>query len=47
MTTQKYASMTHCSRVTAYRELDQLTEMGVLQRVGQGRAARYELAEVH
>lgn len=43
ITTQKYASMTHCSRATAFRELDQLLELGVLQRIGQGRAARYEL----
>lgn len=44
MTTQKYASMTHCSRATAFRELDQLLELGILRRVGQGRAARYELS---
>lgn len=44
MTIQKYASMTHCSRATAFRELDQLLEMGILKRVGQGRSARYELA---
>ena len=43
LTTQKFASMTHCSRVTAYRELDQLYAMGILERVGQGRAVRYEL----
>ena len=43
LTTQKFASMTHCSRVTAYRELDQLYEMGILRRLGQGRAVRYEL----
>lgn len=43
MTTQKYASMTHCSRATAFRELDQLLELGILRRVGQGRAVRYEL----
>jgi Fic family protein len=43
MTTQKYALMTHCSRATAFRELDQLFEMGVLQRVGQGRAVRYQV----
>ena len=43
MTTQKYASMTHCSRATAFRELDQLTELGILQREGQGRAVRYEI----
>lgn len=43
MTTQKYASMTHCSRATAFRELDQLSEIGVLHREGQGRAVRYQL----
>jgi Fic family protein len=43
LTTQKFASLTHCSRVTAYRELDQLREMGILERVGQGRAVRYKL----
>ena len=43
MTTQKYTSMTHCSRATAFRELDQLLELGILRRVGQGRAVRYEL----
>lgn len=43
LTTQKFASMTHCSRVTAYRELDQLHVLGILERVGQGRAVRYEL----
>lgn len=43
LTTQKFASMTHCSRVTAYRELDQLFEMGILKRCGQGRSVRYEL----
>lgn len=45
MTTQKYASMTDCSRATAFRELDQLFEIGVFQRVGQGRAVRYQLAK--
>ena len=45
MTTQKYASMTHCSRATAFRELDQLFEIGVVKRVGQGRAVRYLLAK--
>ena len=43
LTTKKYASMTHCSRATAFRELDQLLELGILKRVGLGRAARYEL----
>ena len=43
MTTQKYASMTHCSRATAFRELDQLQVLGIVKRIGLGRAARYEL----
>lgn len=43
LTTQKFASMTHCSRVTAYRELDELLGMGILRRIGQGRAVKYEL----
>jgi Fic family protein len=43
MTTQKYASMTHSSRATAFRELDQLMELGILERIGQGRAVHYEL----
>lgn len=43
LTTQKYASMTHCSRATAFRELNQLNELGILRREGQGRAVRYEL----
>ena len=43
LTTKKYASMTHASRATAFRELDQLMEYGILERIGQGRAVRYEL----
>lgn len=43
LTTQKYASMTHCSRATAFRELNHLNELGILRREGQGRAVRYEL----
>jgi Fic family protein len=43
LTTKKYASMTHSSRATAFRELDQLFGMGILKRVGQGRAVKYEL----
>ena len=42
MTTQKYASLAHCSRATAFRELDQLSEIGILQRMGQVRAVRYK-----
>jgi Fic family protein len=43
LTTKKYASMTHTSRATAFRELDQLLELVILKRIGQGRAVRYEL----
>ncbi|ACM18465.1 Fic family protein [Geotalea daltonii FRC-32] len=43
LTTQKYASMSHCSRATAFRELDQLSQLGILTRMGQGRAVKYEL----
>lgn len=45
LTTRKYASMAHCSRATAFRELDQLFEMGIVARVGKGRSVRYELKE--
>lgn len=46
LTTKKYASMTHTSKGTAFRELDQLYEWGVLKRIGKGRGVRYELAIV-
>lgn len=44
MTTRKYAAMTGASRATAFRELNQLHEVGIFRRVGQGRSVRYELA---
>jgi Fic family protein len=47
LTTKKYASMTHASRATAFRELDQLLELGILSRIGQGRAVRYVLTALH
>lgn len=43
LTTKRYASMTHASRATAFRELDHLMELGILERIGQGRSVRYEL----
>ena len=43
LTTKKYALMTPASRATAFRELDQLMELGILERIGQGRSVRYEL----
>jgi Fic family protein len=47
LTTKKYASMTHSSRATAFRELDHLLELGIVQRLGQGRAVRYVLTALH
>lgn len=43
LTTKKYASMTHTSKGTAFRELDQLYAWGMLERVGKGRSVRYQL----
>lgn len=45
MTTRKYAALTGASRATAFRELDQLHEAGVLKRSGLGRSVRYELTD--
>jgi Fic family protein len=43
MSTEKYVNLTGTSRATAYRELTQLTEYGLLARTGQGRGTRYGL----
>ena len=43
MSTEKYVNLTGTSRATAYRELTQLTELGLLERTGQGRGTRYGL----
>jgi len=43
MSTEKYVNLTGTSRATAYRELTQLTEYGLLARTGQGRGTRYAL----
>ena len=43
MSTEKYVNLTGASRATAYRELTQLTELGLLERTGQGRGTRYGL----
>lgn len=45
MSTEKYVNLTGVSRATAYRELTQLVEMGLLVRSGEGRGTRYALAE--
>jgi len=44
MSTEKYVNLTGVSRATAYRELTQLSELGLLARSGQGRGTRYALA---
>ena len=44
LSTEKYVNLTGVSRATAYRELTQLTERGLLVRTGEGRATRYGLA---
>lgn len=41
MSTEKYVNLTGVSRATAYRELTQLTELGLLERTGLGRGTRY------
>lgn len=43
MSTVKYVNLTGVSRATAYRELTQLAEHGLLERTGQGRGTRYTL----
>ncbi len=44
MSTEKYVNLTGVSRATAYRELTQLTELGLVERTGVGRGTRYALA---
>ncbi len=43
MSTEKYVNLTSTSRATAYRELTELSEYGLLLRTGQGRGTRYRL----
>jgi len=42
LSTKKYQSMTGASRATAYRDLSELVELGLLATRGEGRATRYE-----
>lgn len=44
MRTEKYVAIAGVSRATAYRELTDLVNTGLLRRTGQGRGTRYELA---
>lgn len=43
MSTEKYVNLTGASRATAYRELTQLCELGLVLKTGQGRGTRYQL----
>ena len=45
MSTEKYVNLTGTSRATAYRELTQLAEFGLLVKTGQGRGTRYALGD--
>lgn len=45
LSTEKYVNLTGVSRATAYRELTDLAERGLLLRTGQGRGTRYQLPE--
>jgi Fic family protein len=46
MSTEKYVNLTGVSRATAYRELTELAERGLLARTGQGRGTRYALVRL-
>lgn len=43
MSTEKYVAITGASRATAYRELTELTSLGLIVKSGQGRGTRYAL----
>lgn len=43
LTTRKYASIGKTSRATAFRELNQLVEVGIVTRIGKGRSVHYGL----
>ncbi len=43
MSTEKYGAIAAVSRATAYRELTDLVDAGLLVRLGQGRGTRYEI----
>ncbi len=44
MSTEKYVNLCAVSRATAYRELTELCQAGLLVQTGVGRATRYQLA---
>jgi Fic family protein len=46
LTLSRWASMTHVSKATSGRDLDDLVNKGILVLVGAGRGTSYELAEI-
>jgi Fic family protein len=44
MTTRKYAALTHCSAITASRDLSGLAALGLLVASGGGRSTAYQVA---
>jgi Fic family protein len=43
LTTRQYSGMTKTSRATAFRELSDLVEKGILQQIGSGRSVSYKI----
>ncbi len=43
MNASKYIGITGVSKATATRDLQRLRDLGILQLIGAGRSARYEL----
>lgn len=46
LSTRKYQAITKCSRATAFRDFNELLEMGAVRQIGAGRGTRYELNSV-
>jgi Fic family protein len=46
LSTEKYVNLTRVSRATAWRDLTQLAQRGLLARTGQGRGTRYGLSNI-
>ena len=44
ISSSQYAELTDCAQPTAFSDLNALTEAGLVQRIGRGKATRYQLA---
>jgi Fic family protein len=44
LTTRKYVSIARVSSSTAYREIEDMRQKGIVQQFGSGRSVHYELA---